>query len=69
MKSTESYYRLVIDLYREVISGKHQVNLLDRISEARRQLAMAVTTAHVLNTPDRELVALSSDLDHLEECL
>lgn len=69
MKSTESYYRLVIDLYREVISGKHQVNLLDRISEARRQLAMAVITAHVLNTPDRELVALSLDLDHLEECL
>ena len=69
MKSTESYYRIVIDLYREVISGKHQVNLLDRISEARKQLAMAVTTAHVLKTPDRELVALSSDLDHLEECL
>ena len=69
MKSTESYYRIVIDLYREVISGKHQVNLLDRISEARKQLAMAVTTAHVLNTTDRELVALSSDLDHLEECL
>ena len=69
MKPTESYYRMVIDLYRDAIAGNHQVNLLDRISEARKELAMAVTTAHILNTPDRELVDLSSDLDHLEVML
>jgi len=69
MKSTESFYRNVIDLYKEAITGKHQVNLLDRVSEARKELAVAITTAHVLNYPDTELESISSDLDHLSQYL
>lgn len=67
--NTESYYKMVMDLYREVISGNHQVNIVERIQEARKSLAVAITTAHVLDCPDGELLSLSSDLDRLEEVL
>ena len=69
MKSTESYYRLVIDLYREAIKGDQEMNIKERIYEARRQLSMAITTAHVLNNTDKDLITLKSDLDYLEGCI
>jgi|GEM_PF-600675 len=69
MKSTESYYRLVIDLYREAIKGDPEMNIKERIYEARRQLSMAITTTHVLNNTDKDLITLKSDLEYLEGCI
>ncbi len=45
------------------------MNIKERIYEARRQLSMAITTAHVLNNTDKDLITLKSDLEYLEGCI
>lgn len=61
----EKYYRMVIDLYKEVITTNHQVNS-DRILEAQTEIANASTEARIKDHPDKPLLELIEDLQPLK---
>ena len=58
----EKYYRMVIDLYREVLLI-NRVNP-DRVLDAQREISNAITTAIITNEPTGEL--LKSDIENLK---
>ena len=60
----ERHYRMVIDLYKEAI--QHQVNS-DRILEARKQIASAITTARINNKDTQSLLEIENDIKTLED--
>ena len=59
----ERHYRMVIDLYKEAI--QHQVNS-DRILEARKEIASAITTARINNKDTQSLLEIENDIKTLE---
>lgn len=61
----EKYYRMVIDLYKEVITTNHQVNS-DRILEVQTEIANASTEARIKDHPDKPLLELIEDLQPLK---
>lgn len=60
----EKYYRMVIDLYREVLLI-NRVNP-DRVLDAQREISNAITTAIITNEPTGELELLKSDIENLK---
>lgn len=60
----ERHYRMVIDLYKEAI--QHQVNS-DRILEARKEIASAITTARINNKDTQSLLEIENDIKTLED--
>ena len=58
----EKYYRMVIDLYKEVLN---RVNP-DRVLDAQREISNAITTAIITNEPTGELELLKSDIENLK---
>lgn len=62
----EKYYRMVIDLYKEVITTNYQVNS-DRILEVRKEIACAITEAKVTGTSYSYLDELLNDIDYLNK--
>lgn len=61
----EKYYRMVIDLYKEVITTNYQVNS-DRILEVQTEIANASTEARIKDHPDKPLLELIEDLQPLK---
>lgn len=61
----EKYYRMVIDLYKEVITTNYQVNS-DRILEVQTEIANASTEARIKDYPDKPLLELIEDLQPLK---
>jgi hypothetical protein len=61
----EKYYRMVIDLYKEVITSNYQVNS-DRILEVQTEIANASTEARIKDHPDKPLLELIEDLQPLK---
>lgn len=61
----EKYYRMVIDLYKEVITTNYQVNS-DRILEVQTEIANAFTEARIKDHPDKPLLELIEDLQPLK---
>lgn len=61
----EKYYRMVIDLYKEVITTNYQVNS-DRILEVQTEIANASTEARIKDHPDNPLLELIEDLQPLK---
>lgn len=59
----ERHYRMVIDLYKEAI--QHQVNS-DRILEARKEIASAITAARINNKDTQSLLEIENDIKTLE---
>ena len=60
----EKYYRMVIDLYKEVLLI-NRVNP-DRVLDAQREISNAITTAIITNEPTGELELLKSDIENLK---
>lgn len=60
----EKYYRMVIDLYKEVLLI-NRVNP-DRVLDAQREISNAITTAIITNEPTGELELLKSDIGNLK---
>lgn len=60
----ERHYRMVIDLYKEAI--QHQVNS-DRILEARKEIASAITAARINNKDTQSLLEIENDIKTLED--
>lgn len=54
---------MVIDLYKEAI--QHQVNS-DRILEARKEIASAITAARINNKDTQSLLEIENDIKTLE---
>lgn len=63
----ERYYRSVLDLYKEAIT-KHQVNS-DRILEAKKEIACAITEAIIKGEETESLQKLDNDVKFLENTL
>lgn len=61
----EKYYRMVIDLYKEVVTTNYQVNS-DRILEVQTEIANASTEARIKDHPDKPLLELIEDLQPLK---
>jgi hypothetical protein len=55
---------MVIDLYKEAI--QHQVNS-DRILEARKEIASAITVARINNKDTQSLLEIENDIKTLED--
>lgn len=64
----ERYYRMVINLYKEALLQNYQVNS-ERILEARKEIACAITAAKIENKPTSSLESLNSDVEHLQSLL
>lgn len=60
----EKYYRMVIDLYKEVLLI-NRVNP-DRVLDAQREISNAITTAIITNEPTDELELLKFDIENLK---
>ena len=60
----EKYYRMVIDLYREVLLI-NRVNP-DRVLDAQREISTDIPTAIITNEPTGELELLKSDIENLK---
>lgn len=60
----EKYYRLVIDLYKEHYSGQSDL-FCAKVSDARKAIASAITSANILGSPVEELEQLLDDLSLL----
>lgn len=60
----EKYYRMVIDLYKEVLLI-NRVNP-DKVLDAQKEIANAITTAIITNKPTGELELLKSDIENLK---
>ena len=60
----EKYYRMVINLYKEVLLI-NRVNP-DRVLDAQREISNAITTAIITNEPTGELELLKSDIENLK---
>lgn len=60
----EKYYRMVIDLYKEVLLI-NRVNP-DRVLDAQMEISNAITTAIITNKPTGELELLKSDIENLK---
>ena len=58
----ERYYRMVIDLYKEVISGNLDHN---RILDVKKAIASAQTEAKILGKPQEPFTQLMNDLRNL----
>ena len=63
----EKYYRMVIDLYKEVLLI-NRVNP-DRVLDAQREISNAITTAIITNEPTGELELLKSDTIRLVKAM
>ena len=62
----ERYYRMIIDLYKEVITNQnHQVNS-GKMLEVQKELANALTATRIKNEKTTELETLLSDVEHLK---
>ena len=57
----EKYYRMVINLYKEVLLINR-----DRVLDAQREISNAITTAIITNEPTGELELLKSDIENLK---
>ena len=57
----EKYYRMVIDLYKEVITTNYQVNS-DRILEVQTEIANASTEALRISLLSKELGVAENEL-------
>ena len=55
----ERYYRMVIDLYKEVISGNLDHN---RILDVKKAIASAQTEAKILGQPQDQFTQLMNDV-------
>lgn len=60
----EKYYRMVIDLYKETLFI-NRVNP-NKVLDAQREIANAITTAIITNEPTDELELLKSDIENLK---
>lgn len=60
----EKYYRMVIDLYKEVLLI-NRVNP-DRVLDVQREISNAITTAITTNEPTGELELLKFDIENLK---
>ena len=60
------YYRLVIDLYKEVTHNNNEVNEQSFLS-TRAEIASAITAANIAGNDTSELEALLNDIDQLNE--
>lgn len=60
----EKYYRMVIDLYKEVLLI-NRVNP-DRVLDVQREISNAITTAIITNKPTGELELLKFDIENLK---
>jgi hypothetical protein len=60
----EKYYRMVIDLYKEVLLI-NRVNP-DRVLDVQREISNAITTAIIANEPTGELELLKFDIENLK---
>ena len=58
----ETYYRMVIDLFKEVISGKVDHS---RILEVKKAIASAQTEAKILGKPQEPFTQLMDDLSFI----
>ena len=58
----EMYYRMVIDLYKEVISGNLDHS---RILEVKKAIASAQTEAKILGKPQEPFTKLMDDLSFI----
>ena len=58
----ETYYRMVIDLYKEVLNGNAD---LSRILEVKKAIASAQTEAKILGKPQEPFTQLMNDLRNL----
>lgn len=59
----ETYYRMVIDLFKEVISGKVDHS---RILEVKKAIASAQTEAKILGKPQEPFTQLMNDLSLID---
>lgn len=60
----EKYYRMVIDLYKETLFI-NRVNP-NKVLDAQREIANAITTAIITNESTDELELLKSDIENLK---
>ena len=58
----ETYYRMVIDLFKEAVSGNAD---LSRILEVKEAIASAQTEAKILGKPQEPFTQLMEDLNIL----
>ena len=58
----ETYYRMVIDLFKEVVSGNLDHS---RILEVKKAIASAQTEAKILGKPQEEFTQLMDDIREL----
>lgn len=58
----ETYYRMVIDLYKEALNGNVD---LSRIMEAKKAIASAQTEAKIMGKPQEPFTQLMNDLSFL----
>ena len=58
----ETYYRMVIDLYKEALNGNVD---LSRILEAKKAIARAQTEAKIMGKPQEPFTQLMNDLSFL----
>lgn len=58
----ETYYRMVIDLYKEALNGNVD---LSRIMEAKKAIASAQTEAKIMGKPQEPFTKLMNDLSFL----
>ena len=58
----ETYYRMVIDLFKEVVSGKVDHS---RILDVKKAIASAQTEAKILGKPQEPFTQLMNDLNIL----
>ncbi len=58
----ETYYRMVIDLYKEALNGNVD---LSRILEAKKAIASAQTEAKIMGKPQEPFTQLMNDLSFL----
>ena len=58
----ETYYRMVIDLYKEALNGNVD---LSRILEAEKAIARAQTEAKIMGKPQEPFTQLMNDLSFL----
>jgi len=61
----EKYYRMVIDLYKETLFI-NRVNP-NKVLDAQREIANAITTAIITNESTDELELLKSDIENLKK--
>lgn len=58
----ETYYRMVIDLFKEVVSGKVDHS---RILDVKKAIASAQTEAKILGKPQEPFTQLMDDLSFI----